>query len=154
MKGLFTQYTWSEMELDIVLWLLKAFSNESSHEGLYPVKPDQTHNIPSSPHCQLRTAYSSVYSHRGMTKGYSISARMSSRRWESSMESSSLFSLNTFSWMSSSSVSFSSQKIRSYSKGHLAVVIISFNSGSTDKNYFFITIFLLKNLIKRFMYHC
>lgn len=36
------------MELDIVLWLLKAFSNESSHEGLYPVKLDQTHNIPSS----------------------------------------------------------------------------------------------------------
>lgn len=42
------------------------------------------------------------------TIGYSISARMSSRRWESSMESSSLFSLNTFSWMSNSSVSLSS----------------------------------------------
>lgn len=33
---------------------------------------------------------------------------MSSRRWESSMASSSLFSLKTFSWMSSSSVSLSS----------------------------------------------
>lgn len=43
-----------------------------------------------------------------VAKGYSISARMSSRRWESSMESSSLFSLNTLSWMSNSSVSLSS----------------------------------------------
>lgn len=29
MKGLFTWYNWSEMELDIVIWLLKAFSNEA-----------------------------------------------------------------------------------------------------------------------------
>lgn len=34
MTGLFTKYTWSEMELDIVLSLLKSFSNESTHEGL------------------------------------------------------------------------------------------------------------------------
>lgn len=45
--GLFT-YTWSETELDIVLWLIKSFSNEPSYERLKPVKLDQTHNIHSS----------------------------------------------------------------------------------------------------------